>query len=73
MTIDQGLSSCIGEGSIATQIGKAKDSREILTSATDALIHKMLKERATGNEEINVKTAVLRYIRKWLGTSKTTE
>jgi hypothetical protein len=33
VTVDKGLSSCMGEGSIATQIGEAKHSREILTSA----------------------------------------
>jgi tRNA(Arg) A34 adenosine deaminase TadA len=73
VTIDKGLTSCMGEGSIATQIGEAEHSREILTSASEALIHKMLKNRGTGDEESNVKRAVLQYIGQWLGTSKSTE
>jgi hypothetical protein len=73
VTVDKGLSSCMGEGSIATQIGEAKHSREILTSASESLIHKMLKNRAKGDEESNVKRAVLQYIGQWLGTSKSAE
>jgi hypothetical protein len=44
-----------------------------LTSASEALIHKMLKNRAAGDEESKVKTAVLQYIGQWLGTSKSAE
>jgi tRNA(Arg) A34 adenosine deaminase TadA len=71
VTIDEGLKSCISGGSIATQVGTAGDSRQILTSASDALVHKMLKDR-TGDEEQKVKMAVLRYIGQWLGTTKLT-
>ena len=71
--VDKGLTSCMGEGSIATQIGEAKHSRELLTSASEALIHKMLKTRATGDEENDVKKAVLDYIGQWLGTSRSSE
>lgn len=71
--IDSGLASCMGEGSIATQIGKAKDSRNILNSASEALIHKMQKTRMGGGDESQIKQAVLVYIGQWLGTSKSVE
>lgn len=71
--IDNGLASCMGEGSIATQIGKAKDSRGIIGSASEALIHKMLKSRAGGSDEDLIKQAVLTYIGQWLGSTKSVE
>jgi tRNA(Arg) A34 adenosine deaminase TadA len=71
--VDTGLTSCMGEGSIATQISKAKHAREVLNSASEALIQKMLKTRSTGDPESAVKTAVLQHIGQWLGTSKSTD
>lgn len=71
--VDKGLASCMGEGSIATQIGKAKESRALIRSSSDALVHKMLKSRQGGDDEHAVKDAVLHYIGQWLGTSKSLE
>jgi tRNA(Arg) A34 adenosine deaminase TadA len=68
--VDKGLSSCMGDGSIATQIGTARNAREVLNSASEALIQKMLKTRSSGTLESAVKTAVLQHIGQWLGTSK---
>jgi tRNA(Arg) A34 adenosine deaminase TadA len=71
--VDKGLTSCMGTGSIATQIGKAKHAKEVLRSGSEALIHKMLKTRAASDAENEVKQAVLTYIGQWLGTSKSVE
>jgi hypothetical protein len=74
VTIDNGLSSCMDvEKSIATQIGKSTEAKEILKSASEALIHKMFKDRETGDEEGNVKRAVLEYIGQWLATAKSVD
>jgi len=62
---DQGLSRCMGEDSIATQIGGAKHPRGILTSASEALIHKMLKNRAAGRrrkQSANGRASVYRSV-----------
>ncbi|WP_109476833.1 hypothetical protein [Paraburkholderia sp. C35] len=71
--VDKGLTSCMGDGSIATQIGKAKHAKEVLRSGSEALIHKMLRTRAATDAESEVKRAVLTYIGQWLGTSKSVE
>lgn len=71
--VDKGLTSCMGAGSIATQIGKAKHAKEVLRSGSEALIHKMLKTRAATDAESEVKHAVLTYIGQWLGTSRSVE
>lgn len=71
--VDKGLTSCMGAGSIATQIGKAKHAKEVLRSGSEALIHKMLKTRAAKDTESEVKQAVLTYIGQWLGTSRSVE
>jgi hypothetical protein len=68
--VDKGLTSCMGESSIATQIGKSEDARKVLNSASEALIQKMLKTRSPGDAENAVKAAVLQHIGQWLGTSK---
>ncbi len=68
--IDHGLATCMGSDSIALQVGKAKDSRHILASASDALIHKVGKDRAADDAEAAVKRAVLHHVCGWLmGTS----
>ncbi|CAN7767419.1 hypothetical protein LJR084_007438 [Variovorax sp. LjRoot84] len=71
--VDKGLTSCMGTGSIATQIGKAKHAKEVLRSGSEALIHKMLRTRATTDAESEVKHAVLTHIGQWLGTSRSVE
>lgn len=70
ITIDRGLTSCMGEGSIATQIGKARNAKEILRSGSEALVQKMLKDRTGKDAESDVKLAVLQHIGQWLGTSR---
>ena len=45
---DQRLSRCMGEDSIATQIGGAKHPPRDPDLRSEALIHKMLKNRAAG-------------------------
>ncbi|MEF7612609.1 hypothetical protein V4F39_01720 [Aquincola sp. MAHUQ-54] len=67
VAIDQGLTSCMGSGSIAGQIGEAGDSREILRSTSDALIHKTVKDRSGSDAEAQLKQAVLTYVTGWLG------
>ncbi len=71
--VGKGLTSCMGEGSIATQIGKAKHAKEILRSGSEALVHKMLKTREGKDAESEVKHAVLQHIGQWLGTSRSSE
>ncbi|GLQ99219.1 hypothetical protein [Dyella mobilis] len=67
--IDTGLSNCMGEGSIATQIGHSADAKKVLRSASEALIHKVLKDRPADAEQ-DVKHQVLQYVCSWLGTVK---
>ena len=67
--IAAGLTSCLASGSIAKQVGKSDTSRAVLKSASDALIHKTLKDRAGGKED-EIKQKVLEHITYWLGTSK---
>lgn len=66
IAVDQGLKSCMGSGSVAGQIGTAKDSRDILRSASDALVHKTIKDRGA-DAESQVKQGVLTYVANWLG------
>lgn len=65
-----GLSGCMGGGSIATSIGKSADAKKVIAGASEALIHKMLKERTGGNAETDVKQAALTYIGQYLGTAR---
>jgi len=66
--IDTSLTSVmVAKKSIGEQLGSAQDSRDILRSASDALIHKALKDRKSDNDEEAVKQAVLQYVTGWLG------
>lgn len=67
--VDKGLASCMGPGSIATQIGHARHAKEVLRSSSDALVHKMGKAREATDAEGAVKRAVLQHIGQWLATS----
>lgn len=65
--ISSALANCMmPNSSIASQIGKGT-SRKVLATASTALINEVLRDRATGDTQQSIESAVLHYVTGWLG------